>query len=134
MNTYVRTITAETTIEPETCASCGIIFGLGAVFMQKRRNDHKGFYCPNGHSLSYSQESEAERLRRQLKSAEGRATSWRDQAETAEARRRGEKAAKTRLKNRIANGVCPCCHRSFTELAQHMAGQHPTFATPEVES
>jgi len=129
MRTVTRgqTITAETTIVAETCANCGIVFGLGAHFMQERRNDHKGFYCPNGHSLSYSQKSEAEQLRQQLKSAESRATSWKDQAETSENRRRAQKGVTTRLKNRIANGVCPCCQRSFVDLARHIAGQHPDF-------
>lgn len=27
----------------------------------------------------------------------------------------------------IAAGVCPCCHRSFVGLQQHIARQHPTF-------
>lgn len=29
---------------------------------------------------------------------------------------------------RIAAGVCPCCRRSFTDLARHMSSQHPDYA------
>lgn len=126
-----RTLTVETTVTTLECSECGVLFALGSHFMKKRREDHKWFYCPNGHSQHYPQKSEAERLRQQLKWAESSAQSWRDQAETAERRRRGEKAAKTRLKNRIANGVCPCCQRSFTDLQQHMATKHPDYANPE---
>lgn len=33
----------------------------------------------------------------------------------------------TRLKRRAANGVCPCCTRTFADLKRHMANQHPDF-------
>lgn len=122
------------TIVTETCYKCGIPFGLEANFRNQRLNDHGNFYCPNGHCQHYIGETEAEKLKKQLdnarqrvRSAEAREQSWRDQAETAEARRRGEKAAKTRLKKRIAAGVCPCCNRSFMDLQRHMQGQHPGY-------
>lgn len=38
----------------------------------------------------------------------------------------------TRVRKRIANGVCPCCRRSFENLARHMKGQHPGYAKTEV--
>lgn len=31
------------------------------------------------------------------------------------------------MKNRVANGVCPCCNRHFENLERHMKGQHPDF-------
>jgi hypothetical protein len=34
--------------------------------------------------------------------------------------------AKQKLEARVHAGVCPHCHRSFKELARHMAAQHPT--------
>ena len=33
----------------------------------------------------------------------------------------------TRARKRAANGVCPCCHRSFENVARHVAKQHPDF-------
>lgn len=123
-----RNVMIEKQIVVIECASCSIDFGIGAHFQQERRNDHANFYCPNGHLNHYPQKNEAERLRQQLKWANARADSWKDQAETAEARRRGQKAANTKLKKRIAAGVCPCCRRSFEDLARHIAGQHPDFA------
>jgi hypothetical protein len=38
-----------------------------------------------------------------------------------------ERQATKRLKQRVAAGVCPCCNRTFTNLAEHMAGQHAEF-------
>jgi len=37
------------------------------------------------------------------------------------------KAALTRMTNRIAFGVCPCCHRHFDNLQRHIATKHPEF-------
>src|SRR5579859_6898697 len=37
-----------------TCCSCGIVFAYPKVYEQARRNDCKGFKCPNGHDLAYN--------------------------------------------------------------------------------
>lgn len=34
----------------------------------------------------------------------------------------------TKTKNRIGKGVCPCCNRTFVELARHIATKHPDYA------
>jgi hypothetical protein len=34
----------------------------------------------------------------------------------------------TRVKNRIGHGVCPCCNRTFHNLANHMKSQHADYA------
>lgn len=41
-------------------------------------------------------------------------------ARLAEAAREAE-----RLRRRTAAGVCPCCNRSFVQLARHMKTKHP---------
>jgi hypothetical protein len=123
---------ADSALEVTVC-TCGVLFALPAKMLEERRRDGKRFYCPHGHSLVF-RETEEEKLRRQLEWARedaGRAAAARDQAE---AHLRGERAAKTRIKNqrdrertRVAGGVCPCCNRTFKNLARHMAGQHPDF-------
>ncbi len=40
---------------------------------------------------------------------------------------RAQKAAKTKLKNRIKHGVCPCCKRTFQNIAKHIATKHPGY-------
>lgn len=37
----------------------------------------------------------------------------------------------TRIKNRVGNGVCPCCNRSFGNLHRHMQTKHPGWKKPE---
>ena len=83
--------------------------------------------------MSYT-ESEKDRLSKKLKSVEedlrrteSRLASEKAQRKFAEHRVRAEKGAKTKLKNRIANGVCPCCTRSFQNLQRHIETKHPEF-------
>lgn len=35
------------------CAKCDVLFYLTARYMQKRRDDHTEFLCPNGHGNYY---------------------------------------------------------------------------------
>lgn len=113
------------TYELEACANCGIQFAMPVVFIQKRRQDHGSFYCPNGHSLVYRGKSEVERERERRIAAEAKAAQWEDRHDVAERRRRAEKGQRTRVLNRIHNGVCPHCGRTFDNLARHMATKHP---------
>jgi len=33
----------------------------------------------------------------------------------------------TKIKRRVQHGVCPCCNRTFSNLASHMKTKHPEF-------
>lgn len=107
-----------TTMHCLNCADCGLLFGFTKDFETRRREDHKTFYCPVGHSNYYSQESEAERLRKKLRGEE--LEKERAQREAAAA-----KEANTKLLKRVHNGTCPCCKRTFKQLAAHMKRKHP---------
>ena len=118
------------------CCTCGMTFAMPGDFKQRRRDDHEWFYCPAGHEQHYAGKSDAEKLRDELARKE-RALVWersrRDMAQ-AEAKHmravaNGHKGAHQRTKNRVAKGVCPCCNRSFVNLAKHMSGQHPDYST-----
>jgi hypothetical protein len=126
------------TLVVQTCCNCGMAFGVEQNYDAARREDHKNFHCPAGHPQHYTGKTKAEKLSEQLAASErrrqwavAREQSTRDQLEATERSLRGHKAAKTRIKNRIAAGVCPCCARSFQNLRRHMDGQHPGFAGTE---
>lgn len=59
--------------------------------------------------------------------AEKNAENAQAEAQESERRRIAQKAATTRLKNRVKMGICPCCHRTFKQLAAHMKKKHPGF-------
>jgi len=122
------------------CPNCGVIFAITAEYESRRRQDGRSFRCPNDHSMSYGKsEVEKERdraatLERRLKFAEGREVHLKDQLQATEYQRRAAKGQLTKAKKRIAAGVCPCCNRTFQNLANHMSGQHPDYAPMEVQS
>lgn len=122
------------TLAHVTCCSCGVVFGIESQHQERLRQTHDDFYCPNGHRQHYTGESDAERERRLREAAERREQMVRDARDReqemrlrTERRLIAQRAATTRLKRRAAAGTCPCCHRTFKQLAQHMAGQHPEF-------
>jgi len=124
-------------LEVTGCRSCGLDFALRRDFLNERRTDGGRWTCPYcGSCISYGADSENSKLKRELQrerrfkeSAELARDKARADRDHAENRRRAEKAAKTRIKNRIAKGVCPCCNRTFQNLGQHMSLQHPEFAS-----
>jgi len=86
---------------------CGHVIYLSDDHVAMRQRDHKPFYCTVcGDTNYYPGKSPEERLRGQLAATQDMLDTVRDNAKRAEYRRRAEKAAKTRIKNRIAKGVC----------------------------
>lgn len=115
-------------MEVHECGACGVVYALAKGFADNRRNDHKNWRCPNGDVWSYSSESDEERLRRQLRAANDRAGHLAANLDQTTASLRATKGVVTRQKKklgRVTNGVCPCCNRSFKDLARHMASKHP---------
>lgn len=119
-------------------SDCNVLFGLNADYDEAKRRDHSSFYCPNGHSQHFPGESKEERLRRELHNttlekerAERNARVERERREAVERSEAATRGYLTRIKNRVAAGVCPCCTRSFKQLARHMASQHPEYPQPK---
>ncbi len=127
-------VTLEGIFTLEVCCNCGIGFAVPDDFHRRRRADHALFYCPSGHGQHYAQKSEAEKLRENLATAKANEAFWIQRSEekaralvSAEHRLRATRGVVTRIKRRVAHGVCPCCQRTFKDLARHMEGQHPDF-------
>lgn len=114
------------------CAMCGCYFGVPDGFLRDRQHDKRTFYCPNGHELSYKQ-SEAEKLRLERDRLVQRLAQKDDELRDLENRRRAALGQVTKLRNRVGNGVCPCCTRSFTNLRRHMETEHPEFKAEAAE-
>ena len=55
----------------EDCCRCGVAFGMTQDFEARRRDDHKSFYCPNGHGQSYRGKTAHEKKIEQLESRVG---------------------------------------------------------------
>lgn len=120
-----HTITDTRSLVTETCCSCGVLFALEEHYQAARRRDHAWWYCPNGHSQHYSGKTDKERA----EEAERRAANAEENLRAERAAHAVTKASLTKTSKRLANGVCPCCKRSFVNLRRHMAGQHPNYGT-----
>jgi len=48
--------------EIHACCSCGVLFAMTEKHINELRRNHKSFYCPNGHSLSFPGTSNKEKI------------------------------------------------------------------------
>lgn len=125
-------IGSQTELVVEQCW-CGIWHAVPQRLIQEQdRQFHnsesqRGIYCPLGHSWVRSGQSKYDRLNQQLQRERSRHDQTKAELRETESRRRAEKGAKTKIKKRIAAGICPSCRRPFANLMRHMKNQHPNF-------
>ena len=134
----VRNVTYDvvTSLVVWECPSCGIVYGIPRQFADQIKAQGSHYYCPNGHRLSWRQSDadrerkRAERAEREASAARDTARRWRDNADRERRSAIAYKGHLTRIRNRIASGVCPVpgCKRSgFTQILRHITTQHPEW-------
>lgn len=123
-------VSVTATLEPVSCFHCGTWFGIDSHLRAELLRTHRTFYCPSGHTQHYTGEPEEKVLKRWLESRDAEIASLRDQREHLKNSNRTVRGHLTRVKKRIGNGVCPCCQRTFENVARHMKSEHPSYATP----
>lgn len=126
----------------QDCPTCGVIYAITDDLAKRRQADGGSWYCPNGHSIMYrtpdvemEREKAAEEELKRRRAEEALANARLELKYLGmdyESEKRSKAAIKgqlTKVKKRVAHGVCPCCNRTFANLARHMSGQHPEYAT-----
>lgn len=111
------------TMVTEVCINCGIPFGIPHNYQQRLKQTHENFHCPNGHKQHYVGQTEAEKLKEQLRRKENELT------QTCAAKIQLESQltkAQNKLK-RVHAGQCPCCNKTYKHLTAHMKNKHPDF-------
>ena len=99
------------------------------------------FYCGYGHPQVFAKgETDLDKMRRErdrafqrLAEKDDEIRRQRDMREQTERRLSASKGQVTKIKNRVGHGVCPCCNRTFGDLARHMNTKHPTFTAQAAE-
>jgi hypothetical protein len=128
--------TGESSFVIVECNYCGIPYGIPELLhrsMLRYHGDQPGGWkicCPMGHEWWYVGETREDRLQRLLNDERDETARVRSQRDQAQAHASAMKGVATRRKNqlqRVRAGVCPCCNRTFQNLARHMAGQHPDY-------
>lgn len=111
---------------------CGVQHAVPQSLRDEQMRYHNtgrsmSIYCPLGHTYVPSGEPEVLKVQRALAAEISKHDQTKAALKAERNKLNSEKAAKSRLKNRVKNGVCPCCKRSFANLHRHMQGQHPDF-------
>lgn len=122
-------------LESDTCGKCGGVYALNKAFTDEARRNKGSYHCPYCQTSWGWHESDADRLRKQLEVKERElreekcrvldAQRRRDEAEATAAKEQRRAARAKKKLQRVANGVCPCCKRSFNNLRLHMLAKHP---------
>lgn len=121
---------ANVTMTTIVCYKCAIPFAVPSQYKEHLQESQESFYCPNGHTQAYIK-STSQKLRekiermeleaaQQKQELEERANVWMDHWQKSV---KAKKSIERKLK-RVEKGVCPCCNRTFQNLAQHMKTQH----------
>lgn len=129
-----QVIQLQTTYESVRCIECSVEIVMPVSTYRRLRNDHGYFYCLNGHVQHFTGKSDVEKLREELArkqreldaASDARAHHFR-RAERLKHSRDALKGHLGRVKRRVGNGVCPCCNRTFRNLARHMKTKHKGF-------
>lgn len=119
-------------LETIVCYSCGVPFAIPDNLKRHFHETKESFYCPNGHRQCYTKSTEdflREKLQQQAEKSKIELERMERQRNDAIKDRIVLKGKLTKVNNRIKNGVCPCCNRTFQDLQMHMKTKHPDFIT-----
>lgn len=130
----------DTTLVVVSCPSCFVKYAIPDSFNRSALaypgDSANGWdiCCPFGHTWHYTGES----IKDKLRDERDRAARLAAELDQAQASLKGTRmnAARTRkelksVKTRVAAAVCPCCNRTFKQLARHMENKHPNYARPK---
>ena len=109
---------------------CRQRFAMSQEFYDQTHRTHEVWYCPSGHGRVWGGDTTEQKLR----SAEARLVATQDQLRAAVEDAELTRVALLRERHRYANGVCPCCNRSFENVARHIKGQHPDYDLTRIDA
>ena len=118
--------------EIEHCCNCGMPFAMTREFQQRRLKKRDAFYCPKGHAQHYTGKSQEQRLKEQLARKQRELEAEAGRAIMLENQRDNISKSYNKMRNRVKNGVCPCCNRTFENLLNHMKIKHPDFGNHRI--
>ncbi len=117
------------------CRTCGCVSTCPEVIMDEQRAEGGYHHCPNGHQWGWSKDkSEREVLRRERDRLKQQIAEKDDEVARQISMRKQAEGKLGRVQGRINRGVCPCCNRTFTNLARHMSTKHANVVKLETKT
>lgn len=107
------------------CGKCGCWFAIESKLCNKKIEEKACFFCPNGCERQFASQTEAEKWKHKADQLELDVQYYKREIEKKSKELINTKGQMTKIKKRIDNGVCSCCHRHFTNLERHMKTKHP---------
>ena len=114
---------------PPDTGGCNLQFAMTRNFYDYTKRTGEGWWCPAGHERVWADDTVEEQLQR----AEARNQHLEDQLRASVQEAENTRIALLRDRQRFANGVCPCCQRSFDNVRRHMQAKHPDYDITRVK-
>src|SRR5690606_34129966 len=108
------------------CCKCDCVFYLpDALYESAKASSSIMFYCPYGHpqhfpdgpSKAEIEKKRADLAEQRLRQQQARVEDMERELDGVSRSRSAFKGQLTKVKKRVANGVCPCCNRIFEDLS-----------------
>ena len=129
MSLYLSTEYVPVNCGPADSGGCGLIFAMTLEFYDETLRTGREWFCPNGHRRFWAGKTTEQKLQ----AAQARNQHLADQLRAATRDAESSRVALVRDRQRFANGVCPCCNRSFENVRRHMETQHPSYDVTKVK-
>lgn len=116
------------TLTTINCGECGGTYAINERYRAQKAESGGSWTCPYCKTgWGYENNNENARLKKNLEEEKKRKNDALARANEAVARADAAENTLNKHKNRMKNGVCPCCKRTFKALAAHMKNKHPNF-------
>lgn len=118
------------------CGTCGVWHAFPMTRYNAARREGGFWTCPNGHSRGWKKGEEQEeinKIRRERDRLLQQSAQKDDEISQREREISSQKRIVNKLKKRASAGTCPCCQRTFSNMAIHMRNQHPDFLKPNLK-
>lgn len=116
------------------CGNCGGSYAISESYRDQKCKAGGFWHCPycqGGWGYSESENSKLQKQVAQLQTTIERKEAYERELlannASLERSRNAIRGAHARTCNRVKNGVCPCCNRTFQNLVRHMHTKHPDF-------
>jgi RNase P subunit RPR2 len=109
------------------CQQCGCVHAIPQAMYDRCARLGGYWHCPNGHSWGWEKGAEHTRIKeleRKLAEEQARKVEALSRENMERLRADTAEKARKRLIKRASAGVCPCCNRTFENLARHMKTKH----------
>ncbi len=113
------------------CGECGGTYAINERYREQKEEEGGSWTCPYCQcGWGYTGNSKINKLEREIKTLR-KQKEWTElDLKNQKNQTRAFKGEATKAKNKLARtkvGVCPCCNRTFKQLAAHMKNKHPAW-------